>query len=176
MITPEQTEVLRRTVAGRSVWDLGAGRCDLAVQMFTELGAVHVTAVDKVYAEMDYEAPPPGITLIGKQFHEIEPVPIWVAVVSWPDYPRQTPGLVELLRWAERVVYIGSNFDGTCCGSDELWGHLTRREVLAHVPDRRNSLIVYGGVMVSSRTLLPEEYAATHREGNWIPYEMMVKA
>jgi hypothetical protein len=61
------------------------------------------------------------------------------------------------------------------CGYDGLWRALTAREVLAHVPTRPNTLIVYGPARRPDGRLLPEEYAATHTEKMW-PYDGLMEA
>ena len=72
-----------------------------------------------------------------------------------PDY-----SMLEPVRKAKRVIYLGNNMDGTVCGSPKLYKHLSRRQVLAHAPERRNTLIVYGGLLRGrQRELLPEERA-----------------
>jgi hypothetical protein len=59
------------------------------------------------------------------------------------------------------------------CGYDGLWRALTAREVLTHIPDRRNTLIVYGPASRPNGRLLPEEYAALHQEHMWGYDELM---
>ncbi len=75
-----------------------------------------------------------------------------------------------MLNTARTVIYLGSNFDGVSCGSEEMFHELSRREVLALVPHKFNSLIVYGSQRVQRR-LLPEEYAGLHRDATgWFAY------
>jgi len=68
-----------------------------------------------------------------------------MALVSWPLW-NPLPGLVTLLEQVETVLYLGKNTDGTVCGPEDFWLHMLEREVLEHVPDRRNVLTVYGPV------------------------------
>ena len=69
--------------------------------------------------------------------------------------------IVKVLADAEIVIYLGKNTDGSACGYDKMWEHLRSREVLAHVPDRRNTLTVYGPrVIVRPQT--GEEIAFLH--------------
>lgn len=170
-LTDEQEAVLRQFVMGYNVHDIGAGQLGLARKLI-ELGAHTVTAVDRVYADFrnnnfndcaPWVPPLPGITLVGEYFEEYARHGhfIDVAFVSWPEVYNQDR-IVDLLRGARTIIYLGSNFDGTACGSEEMFRYLSQRNVLALVPHRRNSLIVYGNEHVTRR-LLPEEYAAPCR-------------
>lgn len=174
-LSPEQTEALRRHVKGRVVHDLGAGLCNLSVALL-DLGAKRVIAIEK---EKMPVLDRPGLVQVRASFQdaagsedvehawgraEIERArefvrSIDVAFLSWPpNYP--VPGLLDLLERARSVVYVGKNTDSSACG----WGRLFRlalipRRVLAHVPDPKNTLIVYGRV-AGPRRLLGEEFAA----------------
>lgn len=149
---PTQRETLKRFVGKRVVHDLGAGDLELAEDL-VRLGA-QVIAVDE-------ELPSPkvaGIKCVEKLFSEFHD-PVETAFVSWPA-KYNALGLVEILRNAETVIYLGNNFDGVCCGHADLWGHLRMRRVLALEPQPKNTLIVYGEVLLQPRPLLPEEQAA----------------
>ncbi len=161
-LTDEQEAVVRNFVAGYNVHDLGAGQLGMAAKL-RDLGAHTVTAVDKIYRYLPF-SPPTLVTLVGEYFEEYAAHGhyIDVAFVSWPEAWR-LDGIVDLLRTARVVIYLGSNFDGTACGTEDMFRHLSRRNVLALVPHKWNSLIVYGNDIVQRR-LLPEEYAALNRD------------
>jgi len=168
----EQEAVVRNFVAGYNVHDLGAGQLGMANQL-SDLGAHTVTAVDKNYAgNLDrYTDRRPNVNLVGEYFEEYARHGhfIDVAFVCWPECYEQQ-GLVQLIHNVRTVIYLGSNFDGAACGSTEFWETMKRREVLAVVPDRWNSLIVYAGQKWIARRPLPEEYAGLHRAGSHFAY------
>lgn len=161
-LNEEQEAVVRNFVAGYSVHDLGAGELKIAAKL-VELGAHRVIAVDKLYSHRVLNLPHPTVFLVGEYFEEyaMHGHLIDVAFVSWPEAWR-LPGLVRLLADARISIYLGSNFDGVSCGTEELFQFWSRRNVLATVPSKQNTLIVYGN-LVTQRRLLPEEYAALHR-------------
>ncbi len=174
-LSDEQTEVLRPHVLGRHVHDLGAGDLWLTANLL-DLGARHVTAVDHTLNQKPSEflrRVQPFVTLISVYFHNYHPTePIEVAFVSWPPYlllampePRIIEALPKLCAQAAVVAYLGSNF-GAVCGNLEFWRHVGTREVLEHVPDPRNTLIVYGrqNARIPGQGLLPEEKAALYRQ------------
>lgn len=161
-LTDEQEAVVRTFVAGYNVHDIGAGQLALA-QKLIELGANTVTAVDKCYSHTLVKSLP-HITLVGEYFEEYAKHGhvVDVAFLSWPEAYQQQ-GVVQLIEDARVVVYLGNNFDGVSCGSEEMFQHLVQREVLGLVPNQFNSLIVYGNSRIKRRPL-PEEYAGLHRE------------
>jgi hypothetical protein len=161
-LSPKQVKALKPFVEGRTVHDLGAGDLILANQLW-DMGAVRVYAIDK--SQMPDTAKP-GVTPIVSYFsqyegpfdkadrHEV----IDTAFVSWPvNWPEE--GLVKLVSRSNFIIYLGKNTDGAACGDIRLFNVLVKREVLAHVPEYRNTLIVYG-VLEVERDLLPEERAA----------------
>ncbi len=155
-------------VSRRHVHDLGAGDLRLSVRL-SRLGALTVTAVDCKAGEAGPTSCP-GVRWVQSYLHEYRPRgPIEVAFVSWPPYviaDREviTGGIVRLCAAAPVVAYLGNNVDAVC-GNPELWRHLGTREVLTHVPERRNTLIVYGrqNGRIPGQGLLPEEKAALYR-------------
>lgn len=162
LLTPEMGEILRPHIAGVEVWDLGAGDLVYSRRLLA-LGAKSVVAVDK--SEMPED---PTVKRVWAYFKDVA-VPeggIAVALVAWPQ---NTPlhGLVDILTRCRKVVYLGSNTDGNACGNTGLFSHFLSRQVLAHVPYRRNSLVVYGEMTAESRHPLPEEWAALHPETMW---------
>lgn len=143
---------------GRVIYDLGAGDLELARECLS-LGATHVVAIDKEGLPRQKVA---GVTKRRVSFAEFkDPAP--TVALSWP-VNWVVEGLLRIVRQAERVIYLGTNTDGMACGTKILWEHLAVREVLVHVPDRRNTLIVYGGMLLKSRKLLPEEYASLNTD------------
>ena len=163
-ITEEMQEVLTPLVDGRTIYDLGAG--DLAhSHLLVRLGAHAVVAVDK--APMPKPRCPEVSRLPG-HFWEL-PVPdrIDVAFLSWPQtYPM--PGLIDWLDAADVVVYLGHNFDDSCCGSAELFFYLTRRRVVDEVLGRRNTLLVLGDRLAGTRPMTAEEGAHfSRRSTSW---------
>lgn len=163
-LTDEQEAIVRQYVAGYNVHDIGAGQLGLSKKLL-ELGAHTVTALDKDYNHRLhlYQTGLP-ITLVGETFEEYARHGhfIDVAFVSWPETYQQF-GIVQLLRDARITIYLGSNFDGTACGSKEMFEQLVMQEVLATVPHRWNTLIVYGNRRVVRRPLM-EELAALRRD------------
>lgn len=168
----EQEAVVRNFVAGYNVHDLGAGQLGMANRL-SDLGAHTVTAVDKDYeGNLDrYTDRRPNVSLVGETFEEYAKHGhfIDVAFVCWPECYGQD-GIVELLNNVRTIIYLGSNFDGSACGHQDMWESLKRKEVLALVPGRWNSLIVYAGQKWVARRPLPEEYAALHRSGPFFKY------
>lgn len=153
-----QRAVLRVLVSGRTIVDLGAGDCGLAADVI-ELGAASVLAVDSA------EPPPvlpPRVSYLRRSFSQYAPFAPFAPVVllAWPVC-YATPGLVETLQRAERVVYVGVNDDVTVCGHASLWTHLLRRPVEVS-REGRNDLIVYGpeARLQGDRTGLPHELRA----------------
>lgn len=177
-----QCAVLKKHVAGEVVYDLGAGGLEVACTAI-ELGAARVIAVDKLYKEraayqackyyIQTEGKASRLLLRAKTFEEfargigkVGELP--VALVSWPCNTISVDDtdlfLAVIVALARKVIYIGSNFDGTACGGPALFRELRRRRVLEHVPSRQNSLIVYSHEHDKARVALPEEAAATSSE------------
>ena len=151
---PDQEAVVRQHVRGKAVHDLGAGSCFLSMKLAV-LGAERVIAVDPY-------SPPwvvahPQVELVRAYFAHYT-APIQTAFVSWPE-SHEVSQLEKLVARAELVLYLGCNLDGTGCGSRALWEHFGTRELIAHVPGRWNTLLVYSA---APRTvpLVPEELGA----------------
>ena len=160
-LTPPMLVALRPLVAGRIVHDLGAGDLGLA-RALRGLGASRVVAIDKAYGSpesplaRDALGGTAGIELVRAYFRDFSD-PVDVAFVSWPvNWPT---GLAGILERSRVVLYLGKNTDGSACGTPEVFARLASREVLAHVPHRRNTLVAYGPVR-TARPLLGEELAA----------------
>lgn len=143
-----QREALAPHVRGRVVHDLGAGACHLSREM-AELGAAHVVAIDV--------RPPPRhalhseVSYVRASFHDVSGA-LDIALVSWPVQDgfcgccgfTGSRCLVRALRGAHTVVYLGRNGGGVWCGGPALFEHFMERPLLAHVPARRNDLLVLG--------------------------------
>lgn len=164
LLLPEMEALLATHVRGRTVWDLGAGDLTRSRQLIG-LGAQAVVAVDK-------EAmPEPGTRSILRMQTYFAQMPtqgaIDVAFLGWPQNGHLL-GLLELLRTCRKVVYLGSNTDGSACGNTALYEHFLTREVLEYVPHHRNTFVVYGEGQGASRDrMLPEEWAALHQDSLW---------
>jgi hypothetical protein len=156
LLTPSMKALLAPYVAGKVVWDLGAGDLTYA-GLLADLGARKVIAVEK-----DRDMPDSDhlrVMVLRAYFHEIEvPEQIEVAFLGWPANYNMA-GLLGLLAVSKIVVYLGSNVGGSACGPTTLFRPLGQREPLAHEAHRRNSLIIYGEAPRTS-PLLPEEYAS----------------
>lgn len=156
-LSPEQREVVAAFVRGKRVIDLGCGNCALTNVLIETCGAEHVIA-------LDYKMPPredvPKIAFVNSLFEDYDSEVPEVALLSWP-VNRPLPALLRLVEQAETVIYLGKNTDGTSCGWRGLYEHFSGRAVLRHLPDRRNTLTVYGWPE-ADRPLTGEETAAIH--------------
>lgn len=162
-LSGEQEKSLVEFVRRRKVYDLGCGPHLRMAKKLVELGARKVVAVDKDWMD---KGKLPRIEKRRVDFGDFRER-VRTAFVSWP-WATPPSELVRIVEKAETVIYLGKNFDGVICGDEEFWGSLARREVLAHVPNKRNTLIVYGKVRRSKRELLPEEKAGADRNLLWL--------
>ena len=146
-------EAVRPFVAGKTVYDLGAGDCDHA-RTLVGLGASSVVAIDKV--------PPVGRVATGVQFIQgyIADVPIPdnvpVVFLGWPQN-YAIPGLLEWLHRAETVVYLGSNLNGSACAFPDVFRHFMTRKLAVYIEDRRNNLLVLRETLPEPRLPVLEE-------------------
>lgn len=148
-----QEEALANWVEQSTVYDLGAG--DTSLSRYMSLFARHVHAVDKDLRKPDKV--PPNVTCYPTTFQKFKaPKAIDCAVISWP--PNYTClGLLDLVKMASRVVYIGRNTGATACGTPELFLHLTRRMLAVEVRDEHNCLHCYGAVQHEEPQFRSEE-------------------
>jgi hypothetical protein len=154
-------KALRPYVKGQRVVDIGCGDCERA-DILLGMDPEAIVGVDK---------DPPCKTSIltipeyfNKALEHVKQFKPTVAHVAWPaNY--MTPGLVDLIQLVPTVIYVGSNVDGTGCGSMDFWRYITTREVLLYRPDRSNTLIIYGSKVVT-RKLAHEEWAGLQ---GWAP-------
>ena len=149
-----QFEALRPHVKNKHIHDFGAGSL-LQSEVLIDIGCSRVVAVDK---EVLPESSHPAIVCRSSTYIKDLNETLNHAFLSWP-INRYVEGLVTLLKSAETVIYIGKNTDGSACGSTDLFMHLGQREILLYMPDRRNTLIVYGPKQIKRR-LKGEEIAA----------------
>lgn len=153
----EQSKYLRHVVAGKVVADLGCGDGTLSRAM-VGMGALHVHAVDKA----PFKIPGASKSTSHQTYFQdwvAAPHGIEVAVVCWPQN-NSLPGLVEILRGIQHVVYVGKNTDGSACGHPGLHTYLAGRESLRCIPYPRNVLIHYGPEPRTDKSLHHEEFAA----------------
>ena len=142
VLSPSQKQQLKHFVQGQRVVDLGAGDLKLANDLL-RLGTTQVLAIDKEGMRTRSHR----IALFNGRFDQVpDSFPLDLAFVAWP--PNWKCGLERLVRLSKTVVYLGKNTDGTMCGTAELFQDLSRRNVLAYVPDPKNTLIVYGSEQV----------------------------
>lgn len=157
LLTNDMYSAIKPLVKDKVVWDLGAFDLGHSRILLDHMGAKRIVAVDK---SLPVAANDCRIHMLQKYYSDVV-VPeegIEVAYLSWPSNC-VLKGLLKLLRAAEVVIYLGSNTEGTACGWEELYKYLWSRELLAHVPYHRNSLIVVGSQQVARRPT-PEEFAA----------------
>jgi len=153
-LSSPQARVVRRFVHGQTVMDLGAGDLKMALTL-VDLGEHRVIAVDRHPLP---DSPDSRVQGLQSYFHNLtERAKVVLAswIVNWRC------GIVDILADAEIIIYLGKNTDGSACGYDMMWNHLRSREILAHVPDRKNTLTVYGPRVVV-RPLTGEEIAFLH--------------
>ena len=177
----KQAKALRALVQGRRVHDLGCGDQTLTRDL-VKFGASEVTAVDcdpvtfRVRLVKIGERWLPqrvvnnSITTIKATFEEYakEQPEIDIAFLSWP-MNRVVRGLLPLVESARMVVYLGTCLGGTYCGFPSLFKHFLGRELLVHVPHKKNTLFIYGGALDTPREGEEEERAGIDSNNIW-PY------
>lgn len=149
-------KALRPYITNQRVIDLGCGDCERA-DILLSLDPEAIVGVD-----LD----PPcktSILTIAKDFKEALPEIFsfkpTIAHLAWP-INNECPGLVPILHHVPTVIYVGCNTDGTSCGNRDLFKHFITREILLHIPNRQNTLIVYGQPTQTPRSKVYEEIAA----------------
>jgi hypothetical protein len=158
-LTPTMRQALLDVSSDARVYDFGAGDCELA-NLVADVAA-SVTAIDK-------QRPRKGacnarVAFVPATFRDaaefLSPA-CDVAIVSWPvNNARTMLALLPWLQHAAHIVYIGSNFDGTACGSPALYGYFATRELLWHESHVLNSMLILGAPAVARRDLTREEAA-----------------
>ena len=154
-LSEDQIRQLEPFVKDQSILDLGAAQLE-GSELLVELGARDVLAVDR------NRMPAPSssrITTRVELFHNLEetrPVVLASWIVNWQV------NIEHHLEAAECIISISKNTDGSSCGYQQMWELLRRREVLLHLPERQNTLTVYGPELVD-RAPTGEEVAALAR-------------
>lgn len=171
---------IQEHVRGQRVMDLGAGDLTWAKNLCW-LGAREVIAVDKDPRVLQYPSipiepnkdwymnkdilntsitTPHSIKGVYAYFQEVNPdtVPP-VVFLSWPqNYYME--GLLPLVERAEKVIYLGTNLDGSECGFPALFEHFLQRRLIEYVPTKKNSLLVLGERLPTPRKPTLEETGA----------------
>lgn len=154
MISGAQWRVVRKHVEGLAVHDLGAGMCEHSLKLL-ELGAASVVAIDKERMPHVRDRRVSKLQVYFDQYDgEID-----VAFLSSP-INKPEPGLLRILRGARKIVYVGKNTDATMCAWPGFFHEMSKRRVLDYVPERPNTLIVYGDLLAHPRTKLRGEERA----------------
>ncbi len=159
-LNKKQAEALSAAVQGLDVLDLGAGDLALSHELL-KLGAKNVIAVEKEEIPQSIlRHADPRVKVVQTLIQDTEILALHPSVVfvSWPQN-YHVPGIGLLLDKVYRLIYLGKNTDGTACDANDLFQSLVKREVLAYVPDKTNTLIIYGPKTVP-RELYGEELAA----------------
>lgn len=160
-LTKEQAEVVRALVVDRNVVDLGAGDLSFSEQM-VKFGARSVRAIEPREPRWGHVLGP-KIQLIQATMKETPPQKADVALVSWPStYSPLTWEYTPHFDQADTVIYVGNNVDGTACGTATLFQYFLTRELIEHVPDRRNTLLVYAGKCPERQPVGEELAGMTH--------------
>lgn len=167
-LNQKQINCIVPVITNRTVHDLGAGDCVLS-QNLLMLGAKEVIAIEKE----DGINKPNVSGLIHRKmyFHEMNE-DIDVAFLSWPaNYDTR---VVQVLRRANTIIYLGINDGMTACGTPKLFQYFLTRKVIAYIPGEgmlrstrdigactpQNTMIVYGGDIDVLRAPLDGELLA----------------
>jgi hypothetical protein len=146
----EQRWALFDAVRLQYVVDLGAGSLEHAIlmsNMSASVTAVDMGDLDTRQLVRAWKSCP--ITLAPRTtFKDFVPAPhARVCLLSWP-YSGVLDGLLPLLNQFDRIVVLSKNTDGTACGWPGLYQYLATRELDVYLPDRRNTMMVYGSCHV----------------------------
>lgn len=144
-LTPDQATALQPFVAGKVLYDLGAGHLELAHQL-VNLGASQVVAVDKERLSVPTT---PKIRCVRAYFKDLGE-PVEHVFMSWP-MNHYDASLIRLASKARMVIYLGKNTDCSACGTPSLFRHFLCRRVVLYKPERHNTLIVYRGRLKAPR-------------------------
>ena len=169
LLTKEQKEAIKPYLKGLKVLDVGAGDLDLAYEL-RRLGADRIIALDKE------ELPRPRsvrIETVQARFTSYTPPDdVTTAFVSWPiNNESASVGIIKIIREIAIVIYLGSNTSSSMCGTPTLFEVLTTRPVLVHIPDRRNTLIVYGAGHVQREPLWEEHAGLSAYKSEILPFQ-----
>lgn len=166
-LTLRQKVTLSLHVKGRVVHDLGAGDLELARLMLT-LGAKRVHAIDRIEVARS-SLLQKGLSYKRAYFHDLPKTPMDVLFTSWPI--NHDSGIVPHVERAGKVIYLGCNTGGSMCGMPDLFAAMIRRELLAYVPDRHNSLVIVGKHLEGPRAPTGEELAGLNIQSEYYSFE-----
>jgi len=150
-------------VCGKLVHDMGCGDGLLALAL-ARLGAREVIAVDKEEIARGW----PKVNFYACRFEEYVGEADLV-FLSWP-VNHTIDALQHFVEKASTVIYLGKNTDSTACGWPALFTHLSTRAILKHLPERKNTLTIYGPTRLS-RPMTGEEFAGTFNDGKILSFE-----
>lgn len=143
LLSDTQKDVLKKHVRNRIVHDFGSGSTIPLVGPLLESDAFSVICVDKDPLHPSVGELPSKVTYVRKAFENYNTPSIDVALLAWPRNDR-LPGLLRLLKYARKIVYLGKNTDGCLCGNPELFQYFLKRALLDYVPERTNTMIALG--------------------------------
>lgn len=141
-LTDKQESTLLSWVKDEVVHDLGAGNLSLALLMSSHAKEVH--AIDKELPKASNL--PANVHLHEGLFNAVKlPTTLDCVVLAWPPN-MHCPGLLDMVKRAFRVAYIGSNTSGSACGTSDLFVHLSKRMLVHEVRHHINCLHCYSAV------------------------------
>ena len=164
VLSPAQQEVVAEHVKGKLVHDMGFGDATLA-RVLVNLGAREVIGVDK---ETVFEGLLDKIHHYRCRFEEFVGEAKLI-FLSWP-INHDNFALLRLVQKAETVIYLGKHTDGTACGWPGLYTHLSSREIHSHLPERKNTLTIYGPARMA-RPMTGEECGGIFNMGKILSFE-----
>lgn len=160
-LTPKMKEAIRPYVEDKIIVDLGAGDLTQA-KILCELGAYTVHAVDKTLPYIE----PDCIYTYDTYFRNMPAFEdATVVFISWPLPSLDFRELEPLFERVDYIIYLGSNYDGTVCGTPAMFRYLLSREIEQHIFHRMNDLIIYGRKLGYERVPIRAELAGIdHRQ------------
>ena len=145
--TADQLQALKTACKGKVVLDIGGFDASLANEVING-GATKVTVLDKENPTMSQNLHPGKITQHMATFAEFarNNQQNWeVGIISWPaNNEFAMRPVVEILKRCKQIIYLGSNQEGTQCGTLALWEYLVTRNVEQAIETRNQQFIVYG--------------------------------
>lgn len=158
-LTPKMKEAIRPYVEDKIIVDLGAGDLTQA-KILCELGAYTVHAVEPAAPYIE----PDCIYTYATHFRGMPAFEdATVVFISWPLPSLDFRELEPLFERAEHIIYLGSNYDGTACGTPAMFLYLLSREIEQHIFHRTNDLIIYGRKLGYARAPIRAELAGIDR-------------
>ena len=180
-LTARQRLLLAQHVKGRSVLDIG-GRTGELAQICKTLGAKSTALLD-THPDPVEPMTTHAVNMLSLRAEEAYRLSD-VLLLSWPECTPDLGALPPKLGKGKTLIYLGSNHDGTACGSASFWKQIVHNKVLGHVDDRQNTMIVYGLGQPRTTKLLWEEYNGTVLEtkeiqpyrAGWSPHPFQTEA